>query len=389
MPELDADADADAVVVGAGIVGACCALELARRGLSVLVAERGAVVAGTTGAGEGNILVSDKVPGPELDLALLADRLWRQLGDEFDRDVELEAKGGVVVSRTEAGTAALFALAAAQADAGVIANRLDRAALADSEPHLADDVLAGVSYPQDQQVQPMLAAAAILRCARALGARVRPHTEVVGVERSGEGAVRAVHTSAGSVRTRLVVNAAGPWAGDVAALAGGFVPISPRRGFILVTAPAPALVRHKVYDADYVTDVAASSASLQSSAVVEGTRSGTVLIGATREIVGFDRSWDIAALRRLARQAVSLFPVLAGLPVIRVYRGFRPYSPDHLPVIGPDPRVSGLVHACGHEGAGIGLAPATGRLVAQLVAGERPDLPLGSFAPDRFCRAAS
>ena len=93
-------------------------------------------------------------------------------------------------------------------------------------------------------------------------------------------------------------------------------------------------------------------------------------------------------LGRLAAQAIALFPSLAGARVQRTYRGFRPYCPDHLPVIGPDPRVDGLVHACGHEGAGIGLAPATAELVVQSVTGAVPTIPLGPFSPVRFGEAA-
>ena len=86
-----------------------------------------------------------------------------------------------------------------------------------------------------------------------------------------------------------------------------------------------------------------------------------MLIGASRERVGFDRTmtpqWSPGSRHRR-----GLFPFLADVPLIRAYRGFRPYCPDHLPVVGPDPRAPGVVHACGHEGAGIGLAPATGAL---------------------------
>lgn len=158
----------------------------------------------------------------------------------------------------------------------------------------------------------------------------------------------------------------------------------PRRGFVLVTEPLPRVVRHKVYAADYIADVASGSAALQSSAVVEGTPAGPVLIGATRERVGFDRALSGEALRRLAAQAAALFPLLAHVRVMRAYHGFRPYLPDHLPAIGPDPRVPGLFHACGHEGAGIGLAPATGLLITAVLCGERPPLDPAPFAPERF-----
>jgi glycine/D-amino acid oxidase-like deaminating enzyme len=184
-----------------------------------------------------------------------------------------------------------------------------------------------------------------------------------------------------------VVNAAGAWAGRVAGLADAAVPVAPRRGFILVTEPVPALVRHKVYFADYLENVASDDAGLQNSAVVEGTPAGPILIGATRELVGFDRRTNPEAVRRLARGAVGLFPILAGVRVMRLYHGFRPFSPDHLPVLGPDPRAPGLVHAHGHEGAGIGLAPVTAQLVAQVVTGEPPDVDLRPFDPLRFSTA--
>ena len=137
-----------------------------------------------------------------------------------------------------------------------------------------------------------------------------------------------------------------------------------------------------------MADVASDSSALQTSPVVEGTRSGTVLIGATRERVGFDRTWSPQAIRRLAAGAVRLFPFLAEVVALRAYRGFRPYCPDHLPIIGPDPRAPGLWHACGHEGAGIGLSAATGRLIAQSLRGEATDLPLHPFRPERFDEGA-
>ena len=373
----------DAVVIGAGIVGAACCYYLARAGLKVAVIERGAVAAGTTGAGEGNILVSDKEPGPELELAQLSVRLWRQLEDELGPDAELEPKGGLVVAAGPEERRHLDEFAAAQAAAGVEVRTVGRAGLRDLEPHLADGLAGGVLYPEDMQVQPMMAAALMLRAARDLGADLRLHEEVTAIE-TAAGRVAGVRTSAGGLSAGLVVNAAGTWAGELAARAGLALPVLPRRGFIVVTEPLPRTIRHKVYTADYVANVASGSAGLEISTVVEATASGTVLIGASRERVGFDRTSSMKIVGTLAAQAVRLFPVLAGVRAIRFYRGFRPYCPDHLPVIGPDSRLPGLLHACGHEGAGVGLAPATGYLIAQIATGKEAPVPLAPFDPGRF-----
>jgi D-hydroxyproline dehydrogenase subunit beta len=378
----------DVLVVGAGVVGAACAYYLARAGLAVTVLDRGPVAGGTTGAGEGNLLVSDKEPGPELELALLSLRLWGELAAEHGVVFEYERKGGLVVASSSAGRGALDALAEEQRAAGVEATAVAPADLCDLEPHLAPGLAGGVFYPQDAQIQPMLAAAHLLRSARHRhGALVLTGVSVEGITRGGaggDGRITGVRTSQGDLAARWVVNAAGTWGGEVAALAGAPVPVMPRRGFILVTEPLPQIIRHKVYTSDYVGDVGSDTADLETSAVIESTKAGTVLIGASRERVGFDRTLSLPALRRLAGQAVALFPVLADVAAIRAYCGFRPYSPDHLPAIGPDPRAPGLLHACGHEGAGVGLAAATGHLLAQVALGRPTDVDLTPFRPDRF-----
>ncbi|MFF8880211.1 NAD(P)/FAD-dependent oxidoreductase [Streptomyces flaveolus] len=376
----------DVVVVGAGMVGAACAWYAARAGLDVTVVDRGPVAGGTTGAGEGNLLVSDKEPGPELELALLSGRLWSGLAEDLGRAVEYEPKGGVVVATTTGALSGLEAFAAGQRAAGVEAVSVPADRLHDLEPHLAPGLAGAVHYPQDAQVMPALAAAHLLR---ASGARLLTGRTVTGVLRGPDGAVRGVRTDRGDLHAPAVVNAAGPWGGEVAALAGVRLPVLPRRGYVLVTEPLPRRVRHKVYAADYVADVASDSADLQTSPVVEGTAAGPVLIGASRERVGFDRSVSLPALRALAAGATRLFPFLAGVRAMRTYAGFRPYLPDHLPAIGPDPRVPGLLHACGHEGAGIGLSTGTGHLIAQALCGERPALDLTPFRPDRFAEEAA
>ncbi|MEV4597097.1 FAD-dependent oxidoreductase [Amycolatopsis sp. NPDC049253] len=375
----------DVVVVGAGVVGAACAYYCAAAGLRVAVLDRGGVAGGTTSGGEGNILVSDKELGPELDLALLSIRLWARLGEEFGpTSLELEHKGGVVVAQSAGAARGLAELAAEQRARGVEVEDLTPAEVAELEPNLTPDVASGAYYPQDKQVQPMLAAASLLRQARRLGAELHTGTEVRAFRRRADGAVGGVLTSAGEFSAPWVVNAAGTWGGEVSKLAGAPIPVLPRRGFVLVTEPLPRVIRHKVYTADYVANVSSGDAGLETSVVVEGTRAGTVLIGASRERVGFDRQFSLPVVRKLAAQAIGVFPFLADVSLLRSYLGFRPYCPDHLPVVGEDPRLPGLVHACGHEGAGIGLAAATGHLIAQVATGVKPELDLTPFRADRF-----
>ncbi len=371
----------DAIVIGAGIVGASVALSLTNAGFKVLVIDRGAVSSGTTGAGEGNILVSDKDPGPELTLALRSRDLWFEMQEDVGDNFELEAKGGVVVARNDDGP--LMKLSAEQSHHGVEIQKLDHGSLHELEPYLDQKFQSGVFYPQDAQCQPMLAAAHVIRTVVRRGGAFISQAKVTKIQ-VREGAVTGVETTQGNFSAPIIVNATGTWAGELAQMAGSHLPIAPRKGFILVTEPTKKYVFHKVYDSDYVANVASSDADLQTSTVVEGTRAGTILIGASRERIGFDGSMNFEILRQLAAQATSLFPVLRDVQLLRAYRGFRPYAPDHLPVIGEDATVKGLWHSAGHEGAGIGLAPGSAALITDAILGRQSFMDATSFSPARF-----
>ncbi|MFD7156503.1 NAD(P)/FAD-dependent oxidoreductase [Kribbella sp. NPDC059898] len=373
----------DVVVVGAGMVGAACAEALSAAGVRVLVIDRDGPAAGTTAAGEGNVLVSDKEPGPELELAVASRAEWDVVRGRLPAqvaDIEWEAKGGVVVATGDPEP--LTAFAAKQHEAGVDARVITPAEVFELEPLLTPRVTIGVHYPDDAQVQPVLAATALLAAVRERGGEVRSGVTALGIRQS-RGRVVGVDTSDGDIACGAVLNACGPWSGAFSEAAGARIEVLPRRGMILVTAPLPECVRHKVYDADYVGAVGSGDAELQTSTVVESTRAGTVLIGSSRERIGFDDTIRVRVLRELARKAVGLFPFLGDVPVMRAYGGFRPYAPDHLPVIGEDPRVHGLWHATGHEGAGIGLAPVTGRLITEQFLGLAPQLDPAPFRVDR------
>lgn len=379
-----ATARADVLVVGAGIIGAAVAYFAASAGLSVTVVERGSIAAGTTSRCEGNLLVSDKEVGPELELSLYSQTLWRGELAEHAADWEFESKGGLVVTSSARGKTALDALCVHQRGLGIRVDDVpDTAGLRAIEPYLNPEMVGGAFYPDDAQVQPILAAHHLLRLARDRGARLLTHTEVTGIRVVGGRAV-GIETAAGRIDGGAVVICAGPWSGEVAALAGVQVPVMPRRGFVLVTEPVPVTVHHKVYSASYVENVASSDAGLQVSAVVEGTPSGTILMGASRERVGFDASFSADAVGLVARAGTELFPVLADVQIMRTYSGFRPYCPDHLPIIGEDARMPGLWHAAGHEGAGIGLSVGTAKLLVQSLRGEATDMSLEPFRPHRF-----
>lgn len=380
----------DVLIIGAGAIGAATAFFCAQQGLTVTVLDRGPVGGGTSSRCEGNLLVSDKEHGPELELAQHSLALWRGELSEHADLWEFEAKGGIIVASREASIAALQRVLPIQRQHGVEAYDLDISQLRDLEPWVTGEALGAAFYPEDSQIMPMKAVFHLLRLARDRSTRVLPGTPVLGFLRDGDRVI-GVRTPQGDLHASTVINCAGPWAGEVAALAGVSLPIAPRKGFVLVTEPQPPRVHHKVYAAEYIDAVGSSDEALQTSPVVESTPAGSILIGSSRERVGFDTSVNREALSRISRSAVTLFPFLGAVRALRHYHGFRPYSPDHLPVIGPDPRAPGLWHASGHEGAGIGLSAGTGHLLAQALctgtgdgAPGSTDVPLADFSPHRF-----
>jgi len=378
------------IVIGAGIVGAACARSLARLGVEVTVIDRSTVASATTAGGEGNLLVSDKSPGPELVMALHAAARWPsltaeladELGPQFPH-IEYEPKGGLVVATTDAGAAPLLEFAAIQRGAGVQADELTVADALALEPDLNPAITAAVFYPQDSQVQPVIAAEALLASARLHGTRTIQNVAVTGPVHDSDGALVGVTTDAGTYRADAVVIAAGPWSGEVARSLGVALPVLPRRGVVLVTSRMRHRIFHKVYDADYVGAVGSDDAALQTSSVVESTAAGTMLIGSSRQQIGFDAAMRTGVMEQVAAKALRLFPFLADHQVMRAYGGFRPFMPDHLPLVGPDHRVPGLWHATGHEGAGIGLAPVTGDLIAAMMTGADPELDVAPYSPAR------
>lgn len=361
----------DVLVIGAGIVGAACARALAGAGLRVTVLEQGFPAGGTTAAGMGHIVVMDD---SEAQFALTA---WsRQLLDalvaELPPDAEYLRCGTLWVAEDAEQLGAARAKQRFYEERGVRAEVLDAAALREAEPRLRAGLAGGLLVPGDAVVYPPAVARWLLAEAERAGARVRRGVAVRAVEASG------VRTDDGLLEAAHVVNAAGAWA---PALVPG-LPVVPRKGHLVVTERAPGFCRHQVVELGYLH----SAHTLTAASVafnVQPRATGQLLIGSSREIVGWDATINRGALGRMLRRAIAFMPDLAGVPAVRTWTGFRPATPDSLPLIGRWAAVPGLWIAAGHEGLGITTALGTGALLADLVLGRAPAMDAAPFAPDR------
>ena len=374
------------IVVGAGIVGASTAFELARRGESVMLLDRGEVSGGTTGLGEGNVLAGDKDAGPELELTIaglaMYDELEARLGDE----ARIRRKGCLLVhpdARTWNGEAERVGRLVA---AGVDARLVEADELRELEPALTGAVAGASWFPGDLQCDPRAITRALARRATELGCETRTGTPVDAIA-VHDGRVAGVRAGGELLPAGTVVLAAGPWSGPLAQTAGLPLPLEPRKGQLARVRLPEAdeqFLRHKIVDGGYLLSVESAGAGLQVSTVIETTHDGAVIVGSTRERRGFDDRVDHDLARTLRARAARLVPAVAGCEIDDVWVGFRPWLPDNLPAIGASRRVPGLLVGTGHEGAGVAQGPITGRLLAQLVSGKRPDVDVAPFDPDRF-----
>jgi len=366
----------DAIVIGAGIVGAACARALARDGRKVLVLDAGYVSGGTTAAGMGHLVVMDDSP-EQLALTSLSVSLWRELAPTLPREAEYDPCGTIWIAADEAQLAAVHEKRAVYAAAAVASEPLGPRDLASLEPQLRPGLAGGLLVPGDSVVYQPRATAALLDEARALGTTVRERCRVEAVED------HAVRCGGETLRADVIVNAAGAEAAGLTPE----LPVVPRKGHLAITDRYPGFVRHQLVELGYL----ASAHVMTTESVafnVQPRATGQLLIGSSRELVGWDASTNRRILRRMLDRAVDFMPSLAALSVIRTWTGFRPATPDKLPLVGPWPHTPGLWIAAGHEGLGIATSLGTARLLADLVAGRTPPIDAAPYAPERVLRPA-
>lgn len=362
------------IVVGAGIVGAACAAELAEAGCAVTVVEAAFPGAGATGAAMGHVVVMDDSPA-QLALTTLSRALWTARAASFPAAVEDERCGTLWVAADEEERAHVRAKADLYAAHGLAAHVLDDRALREAEPELRQGLAGGLLVPDDRVLYPPAAARLLLDEAVARGARVEAGAPAEAVE------PRRARVGGGWLEADAVVVAAG---GDSPRLLPG-LPVVPRRGHLVITDRCPGFLRHQVVELGYLKS--AHRMTAESVAFnVQPRATGQVLVGSSRELVGWDDAINRELAARMLRRAFCYMPRLAALPAIRTWVGFRPATPDKLPLVGW--WEDGLLVAAGHEGLGVTTAPATGRLVADLLLGRPPCLDPAPFDPRRAMPAA-
>jgi sarcosine oxidase subunit beta len=399
--------------------GTSIAYQLSKRGLKVILVDKVVMGAGASGSCDDMILLQSKKPGILLEMAFKSLEMFQALQAELPSDIEFDTRGGTILIENDANLRLMEEFVASQNRYGLEVEIIDKAYLRKLQPHVAPDIVASTYSARDSQVNPMLLMKAFSLAAKGMGMEYLPRTKPVGISPLASG--WKISLDSGTVlEAGAVVNAAGAWANEIGKLIGFEVPITPKKGQVIVTEAVPNLGSTNVWSAQYIVSklkpavrADAKPAGIVSSAVrssgaqpgndkipvaaaerfglgfaFTGTHNGNYLIGSTRENVGYDKTTDPEALSLIANQATRFFPVVSKLNFIRTFAGLRPSTPDGMPFLGEVPGAPGFFIAAGHEGDGIALSPITGRIIADLVTGRTPEFPMNAFAAGRFMDSA-
>jgi len=409
-----------ALVIGGGVIGVCAAYYLAREGWAVTLLEKGEICSGSSYGNAGLVVPSHSVPlaapgvwqkglrwmldpespfyiRPRLDwelirwlwrfrgactethvaraLPLLRDlgyaslALYRDLAKLEGLDFGFQENGVLAVYQTETGFAEGRHEAELLAEAGIGVRVLDPTAARRVEPCLGPDLAGAVLFEPDAQLVPDRFVIGLARLVERMGVDVRRWTEVLGF-RTEDRRVAAVETTRGDLEAGEVVLAAGAWSPGVARDLGLRLPVQPAKGYSVtcrrpVHGPRLPLLLGEARMA--VTPMA-----------------DTLRLAGTLELAGLDLSINRRRVAAVVRAAGRFLPGAERLPVVEIWRGLRPCTPDGLPVVGRPPGFDNVILATGHAMIGMSLGPITGKLVAQLAAGESSPIDVGPLRPERF-----
>jgi glycine oxidase len=362
----------DVIIIGGGVMGCGLALRLRQAGLSVTVLERSIPGAEASSAAAGILgpQMESEGPGPFLELCLRSRALYGGLATELREltgvDIAYLPSGVLKAAFTEFELHHLEATAAWQQALGLRAELLDGGQARELEPKLSPQALAAVRFPDDHQVDNRLLVRALSMAVARVGAAFRSgyvrgvveeHGRAVGVDLDGE-----------LLRAGAVVVAAGSWSGLVQGTALDPRVVRPARGQMLEFHTRLPLTSHIL--------------TSEKGYLVPRT-DGRLIAGSTMEFAGFDKQVTAEGASRILAMALELCPELGQAAVQQMWAGFRPYTEDRLPILGPGP-LPGLFLATGHFRNGILLAPVTAKLLTQCILGERPTVDLTPFRYDRF-----
>jgi glycine/D-amino acid oxidase-like deaminating enzyme len=374
---------ADVVIAGAGIVGCATAHALSKRGLSVVVLEKGDVGGAVTGASLACI-GTHMIDTEEIPYLRSACTLWEHLVDELDRDFEYQRCGQLRFIAREDGLAVAREWVEAERTHGLQVELLDPKAVHEIVPALTSPIVGATWSPGDATVNPFLSCRALIEAAVQHGTVILPRSPVTAIEIEA-GAIRAVRSGSHCVATCCFINATGPWARQVAAMAQVDIPIQPRKAQCLATVRLDPVIPCVVGACESAGGVGAGYTQIQQAHSGQ-VLFNTVLAGGLREDGDQDRDLnvDYPFILDSIQTLLWLFPSLSDAPLLRSWARYEAVTPDNRFLVGQVSSVRGFFMAAGDCGIGFVLAPLIAEALAQIIfeGDYSPEIKL--YDPTRF-----
>lgn len=371
----------DVVIIGGGIIGCAIAYYLHKSGVEVTVVERGDIGAEASSAAAGLLapLGSLSGPGPLADLLLASWSIYPALVPELEQasgvHLAYEQSGSLRVARNPKNIENLRKRITAWQPLGLKMQWLTGDEARQREALLAPDISAAIYAPEEAQVKAPHVVKAFARAATNLGAKLCAHHNVIGMDFHRNKVTRVCTDQGLEIACEHVIVATGAWTRDLERLLDISLPVEPQRGQILTlkqpSSPPPPL-KHIIFgEAIYLAP----------------KNNGTIVVGATKEEVGFEKHLTAGGIGWLLSTAVRLLPGLEGAAIDQMWAGLRPKTPDNLPILGNAPSLENVILAVGHGSIGIMLSAITGKSIAELVTtGHVPEI-IAPFSVERFEKA--
>jgi glycine/D-amino acid oxidase-like deaminating enzyme len=370
--------NADVVVIGGGVIGTSIAFHLAEAGAAVVLLERDVLAGGSTSRAAGGVRAQFSDP-VNIALGSRSLSLFEDFGNRPGTEIDLRQHGYLFLLDNEDDARAFAASVALQNELGVPSRMLTVDEACALAPLISPDGLVAAAFsPRDGHCTPEAVVAGYAAGARRHGAVIRQHCAVTGIDVRG-GAITAVRTSDGPVRTDTVVCAAGAWSASIGELVGVTLPVRPLRRQIRVTEPIPGLSEALPMTIDFGTTFYFHP---------EGRG---LLLGMSDpdEEFGFHLSVSDAWLERLAAAVERRAPRLAEVGIARGWAGLYEITPDHNAIVGEVTEVRRFLYATGFSGHGFLQGPAIGEVLRDLVLGRDPAIDVSSLDVQRFASRAA
>ena len=425
----------DVLIIGGGVIGSSICYYLSREGIDTILVEKSGIASGASGACDGFIFLQSKKDRDIIKLTLESLKVFDGLSDELTYDIEFEKCGGLVIftKDNDLNNEKNLKYKDNKYDNDrVNIEKLDLEKLKEAEPLISEKMVRAKYCSKEAQVNPINLNFGFIEAAKRNGAKILTYEEVVSFDLQSAGKkltkidesnlnkeienedapkeeeikaekkIKKIYTSNNrEIVAKEVVSACGALSKELGNLIGLEIPVIPRKGNLIVTEALPRVINHVILDFDYLCCKYEAGRGKEDKDVeyndtgftIEQTKNGNLLIGSTREFIGFNDRIDFDKLSKVVDKAIEIFPFLKEVSIIRTFCGFRPYSVDFLPLMGKAKGFDNFWLATGHEGDGIALSPITGILMNKLITGKINnskvlnnflDISLEKFSPERI-----